>query len=66
MDTTHIRELLAKRDDLDAEIREAVGGEVKERKTITCSNCGEAAHTARTCTKPKTLSLPKKGENAQQ
>lgn len=51
MDTTRLRELLDKRDALDAEIRELVGG--KERKPIRCSNCGEENHTARTCNKPK-------------
>ena len=51
MDTNHIRELLEKRDAIDQEIREAVGGKERERKPQTCSKCGEAGHTARTCSK---------------
>lgn len=48
MDTQRIRELLDKRDALDEQIKEAIGGEVV-KKTITCSKCKSEGHTARTC-----------------
>lgn len=48
MDTTRIRELLKQRDELDEEIREAVGG-TKERKPQKCSHCQQEGHTARNC-----------------
>lgn len=52
MDTNKLRELLDKRDELDAEILSIVSG-MKERKPQTCGNCGETGHSARTCPKPK-------------
>lgn len=50
MDTNRIRQLLDKRDELDAQIRELVTeGAVKERRQQKCSVCGDTAHSARTC-----------------
>ncbi len=50
MDTDAIRALLDKRDALDAEIQALILGN-KERKPQTCSKCGLAGHSARTCEK---------------
>ena len=52
MDTQKLRELLDKRDEIDADIAAAVGGKVKERKPQACSKCGSPDHTARNCTQP--------------
>lgn len=52
MDTQKLRDLLDKRDAIDAEIAEAVNGAGKERtarKPQACSKCGSEGHTARTC-----------------
>lgn len=50
MDSNRIRELLDQRDKLDDELRSLVTGNgSKERKAQTCSTCGEAGHSARTC-----------------
>lgn len=46
MDTTRLRLLLDKRDDLDREIAEIVNG---SKKPIVCSSCKQEGHTARTC-----------------
>lgn len=51
MDTQRIRELLDQRDAIDKELRELVHGEVKERKPVRCSSCGEEGHNARACPK---------------
>lgn len=51
MDTQKIRQLLDRRDELDREIAEAVGGGNGTKKAVKCSACGEEGHTARTCTK---------------
>lgn len=51
-DTTRVRELLNKRDEIDAELAAIFTGTVA-RKQIKCGNCGEEGHTVRTCTKPK-------------
>lgn len=48
MDTNRIRELLNKRDEIDEQIRDAVG---KERKVQKCSVCSEEGHSSRTCPK---------------
>lgn len=47
MDTTRIRELLQKRDEIDQAIRDEVGAE--ERRKSRCSRCGSEDHTARNC-----------------
>lgn len=57
INTNQIRELLDSRDAIDAELQQLLTG-TKERKPQTCGKCGEAGHSARTCTK--------KGDNPQQ
>jgi len=50
LDTQKLRELCDRRDDIDAEIAATVAGTIKkDRKSLTCSKCGSANHTARTC-----------------
>jgi hypothetical protein len=47
------KELIAKREELDAELCELLGGAVRERRPQKCSICGEPGHRATTCpTKP--------------
>lgn len=48
IDTARIRDLLDKRDQIDAELAAAFVG---TKKPIKCGQCGEEGHTARTCAK---------------
>jgi hypothetical protein len=41
--------LIAKREELDAQITELLGGAVTARKSPRCSICGENGHRATTC-----------------
>ena len=45
-----VKELIAKREELDAELAELLGGAVRERRAPRCSTCGEPGHRASTCT----------------
>jgi Zinc knuckle len=49
-----VKELIAKREELDAELSELLNGAVvRERRVVGCSICGEPGHRATTCpTKP--------------
>jgi len=49
VDIDKLKDLIAKREAVDAEIIACVGGETK--RTLSCSKCGEPGHTARTCKK---------------
>ena len=53
MDIDRMKELIAQRESIDEELTAIVTGSAapKERKTLTCSKCGEQGHTARTCKK---------------
>ena len=53
---TRVKELIAKREELDAELGELLGGVVRERRIPRCSTCNEPGHRARTC--------PSKGADA--
>jgi Zinc knuckle len=44
-----VKELIAKREELDAELSELLGGTTRERRTPKCSVCGEPGHRASTC-----------------
>jgi hypothetical protein len=44
-----IKALIEKREELDAEISELLGGAVREKRSPKCSVCGEAGHRATTC-----------------
>lgn len=43
-----VKELIARREELDAELAELFGGSLKERRP-KCSNCGETGHRASKC-----------------
>jgi len=43
------KDLIAKREEIDAELAQLLGGAMKHRKQQACSVCGEAGHSARTC-----------------
>jgi hypothetical protein len=49
-----VKELIAKREELDAELQELLGGSVKERRAAKCSACGEPGHRASTCPSKQT------------
>lgn len=49
-----VKELISKREELDAELDELFGGCLKERRTPKCSNCGEAGHRASKCPSKQT------------
>lgn len=49
IDTSRIRDLLNKRDEIDAELAQIFTGQPTSKKTVTCSICSQAGHTARTC-----------------
>jgi hypothetical protein len=56
LDTQKLRELCDQRDAIDAEIAQVVtGNPKKDRKSLTCSKCGSADHTARTCPQKETI-----------
>jgi hypothetical protein len=44
-----VKELIAKREELDAELNELFGGAARERRTAKCSLCNEPGHRASTC-----------------
>jgi hypothetical protein len=46
---TRLKDLIAKRDEIDAELGQMLGIEKKERKPQACSKCGSTEHTARNC-----------------
>jgi len=43
------KELIAKREALDAELHELLGGAPREKRSPKCSSCGEPGHRATTC-----------------
>jgi len=57
MDIERMKELIAQREAIDAELVTVVTGtNKKERKSLTCSICGGNDHTARTCSKKADVS----------
>jgi hypothetical protein len=42
------KDLIRKREEIDEQLTALLCGEVK-KKTVRCSSCGEAGHTARSC-----------------
>ena len=55
IDTQRIRELLDKRDAIDAELASLISGQ-QTKKPIKCGSCGELNHSARSCTKKTVVS----------
>jgi hypothetical protein len=49
-----VKELIAKREELDAELSELLGGVAREKRIARCSICGEPGHRATTCTSKST------------
>jgi hypothetical protein len=43
------KELIAKREELDAELHELLGGTAREKRSPKCSICGEPGHRSSTC-----------------
>lgn len=48
IDTARIRDLLNKRDEIDAELAAVFVGS-SSKKPINCSRCSQPGHSARTC-----------------
>jgi hypothetical protein len=46
-----VKDLIAKREEIDAELASLFGITASPRKLQKCSNCGEMGHTARACRK---------------
>jgi hypothetical protein len=46
---SRVKELIAKREELDAELDTLFGGAMREKRSSKCSNCGEPGHRATTC-----------------
>jgi Zinc knuckle len=44
-----VKGLIARREEIDAELAGILGIVPKARKTMRCSTCNEEGHTARTC-----------------
>jgi len=44
-----VKDLIAKREEIDAELSTILGVTSKTRKPQRCSHCNEEGHTARTC-----------------
>jgi hypothetical protein len=44
-----VKELIAKREELDAELSELLGCTTRERRVAKCSVCGEPGHRATKC-----------------
>jgi hypothetical protein len=44
-----VKELIAKREQIDAELASMLGVEPKSKKPQRCSTCNEEGHSARTC-----------------
>ena len=46
-----VKQLIEQRAAIDAELAGIFGGQAPQKRTVTCSKCGEPGHTARSCTK---------------
>jgi nucleoid DNA-binding protein len=48
-----VKELIQKREEIDAELAGLFGLSARAKKTARCSKCGEEGHNAKTCTAPE-------------
>ena len=44
-----VKELIAKREEIDAELHELLAGTIREKRVGKCSICGQAGHRASAC-----------------
>jgi Zinc knuckle len=44
-----VKSLIARREEIDAELSELLGGAAREKRSPKCSICGEPGHRASTC-----------------
>jgi hypothetical protein len=44
-----VKDLITKREELDAELNDLLGGVSREKRSPKCSVCGEPGHRASTC-----------------
>ena len=44
-----VKDLIAKREEIDAELAGMLGIVPRAKRTLRCSTCNEEGHTARTC-----------------
>ena len=49
IDIDRAKALIAKREEIDAELTNLFNGKPVTRRPITCSHCQEEGHTARNC-----------------
>lgn len=52
-----VKELIAKREELDSELTELLGGTARERRAHKCSICNEPGHRANGCPTKSTQAL---------
>lgn len=52
-----VKELIAKREELDSELNELLGGAARERRVPKCSICNEPGHRANGCPTKATQAL---------
>jgi hypothetical protein len=48
-DIDRVKDLIAKREEIDTELVAIFGGKHVSRRTLKCSVCNSEGHTARTC-----------------
>ena len=49
IDLDRVKDLIAKREEIDGELVAIFGGKQASRRTVKCSVCNAEGHTARTC-----------------
>ncbi|TYL86305.1 zinc finger CCHC domain-containing protein [Bradyrhizobium cytisi] len=49
IDIERAKDLIARREEIDAELTALFTGEKKKRSPVKCSNCDKEGHTARNC-----------------
>ena len=48
-----VKDLIQRREEIDAKLAGLFGISVKAKKTLRCSKCGEEGHNAKTCSSPQ-------------